>query len=145
MAIDSSGKWWRGEDAADLAEYLRAYAAGGIPADQVISAVCSRCAGTVFRLCVDGEEGGAERTCVACGQAVRMLDSEDHWDDLDLQPVICPCGSDRMEVAAGFALRADREVRWVSVGFRCAQDGTLGCGADWKIDYGPSSHLLGGV
>jgi hypothetical protein len=145
MAIDTSGTWWRGEDAADVAAYLRAFTAGGKPVDEVIAAVCSRCSGTVFTLRADSAEGGAERTCVACGQAVRMLDSQDHWDDLDLQPVLCPCGQNRMEVAAGFAFRSGREVRWVSIGTRCIDDGTLGCPADWKIDYEPSSHLPGDV
>jgi hypothetical protein len=33
-------------------------------------------------------------------------------------------------------------VRWVSLGLRCVQDGTLAVYADWKIDYSPTGHLL---
>jgi hypothetical protein len=42
----------------------------------------------------------------------------------------------------GFALHDDGEVRWISVGLRCLTDNTLGVYADWKINYGPSDHLL---
>ncbi|MEU4676443.1 hypothetical protein [Micromonospora sp. NPDC023737] len=41
--------------------------------------------------------------------------------------------------------RNDEEVRWVSVGLRCTQDGTLGVYTDWKIDYSPTRQLLTGA
>ena len=44
----------------------------------------------------------------------------------------------------GFAMTADNEVRWISVGLRCLTDDTLGVYTDWKIDYGPTAHLLTG-
>jgi hypothetical protein len=36
-------------------------------------------------------------------------------------------------------------VRWISLGLRCVQDGTLGVYADWKVDYSPTGHLLTGT
>lgn len=47
-------------------------------------------------------------------------------------------------VGVGFALRDDGDVRWISIGLLCVQDGTLGVYADWKIDYSPTDHLLSG-
>jgi hypothetical protein len=45
-------------------------------------------------------------------------------------------------VAVGFSLRDGGDVRWISIGLRCLTDNTLGVYADWKINYGPSGHLL---
>ncbi|WP_220500131.1 hypothetical protein [Thermomonospora cellulosilytica] len=142
MAMDISGEWWRGENAADLAEYLEELAAGGYRVDRTAEAVCTDCDGRSFRLRADPLEGAVERTCVGCGQVLRMLDSGDFWEDAEPEEVVCPCGADVFDVVVGFSLHADDEVRWVSVGVRCITDGVLGCCADWKINYGPSSHLL---
>jgi hypothetical protein len=143
MAIDTSGKWWRGENAADLAQYLEENAAGGYPIDRTVQAVCAGCAGQAFRLRADDEEGAVERVCPECGQVLLMLDSGDHWEDTEPAKMVCECGAEVFEVIVGFSLRADDEVRWVSIGTRCIADGALGCCADWKIDYSPSSHLPG--
>jgi hypothetical protein len=145
MAIDTSGRWWHGENASDLAEYLQLAKPGGYRVDRVLAVVCGECAGTTFKLRADQDEGGVERTCAGCAKPVLMLDTGDHWDDMDPTTIECPCGSDLFEVSVGFSLRADDEIRWVSVGQRCAKDGVLGDCADWKIDYGPTQDLLASV
>jgi hypothetical protein len=142
VAIDKSGDVWRGESASDLAEYMRDYEAGGYLVGPVVEAVCSGCQGKAFKLRVDDEEGCAERVCAACGKAALMLDSEDYWDDARPKAVVCQCGTDLLEVSAAFSMRANGDVRWVSIGTRCTADGRLDCCADWKIDYGPSADLL---
>ena len=142
MAIDKSVDARRGESAADLAEYLKDFEAGGYLVGSVVEAVCAGCKGRVFRLRTDVDEGCAERICVACDKTVLMLDSEDYWDDAEPEAVLCACGADQFEVSVGFSLRATGDVRWISIGTRCAADGRLGCCADWKIDYGPSADLL---
>jgi hypothetical protein len=142
MAIDSSGRWWRGENAADLAEYLEEFAAGGYRIDRTVQAVCAGCAGQAFRLRADADEGAVERTCARCDHVLLMLDSRDHWEDAEPVEMECACGADVFEVVVGFSLRAGDEVRWISVGIRCVADGVLGCCADWKIDYSPSGQLL---
>lgn len=140
--MDKSGDVWRGEDAADLARYLRDFEAGGYRVSEVVAAVCAGCDGKVFRLRADADEGCAERTCADCGKTALMLDSEDYWDGALPEEVRCRCGADLFEVAVAFSLRANGDVRWVSVGMRCTNDGVLGCCADWKIDYSPSADLL---
>lgn len=140
MAIDKSGEHWRGTDAGDLDEFLRAYAAGGYPVARTIAAHCAACEGTRFHVRVDDEQGYAERRCAGCGGRFLMLDSEDVVDDAEPGDCACPCGGELFEVAAGFAVDGD-EIGWVSVGLRCLADGVLGVYADWKIDYGPTDTL----
>ncbi|HWS38004.1 MAG TPA: hypothetical protein VN408_35380 [Actinoplanes sp.] len=142
MAIDTSGEYWRGEDSADLAEYLREFRAGGYDVADVVESVCAGCRGRRFRLSADDAAGCAERVCVDCGTSAYLADSVDFADEADLECCECPCGADTFAVALGIAYRVDQEVRWVSVGLRCLTDGTLGVYADWKIDYSPTAHLL---
>jgi hypothetical protein len=54
----------------------------------------------------------------------------------------CPCGNETFEVAVVFAVRADGDVRWISIGLRCVRDGVLGAHTDWKIDYSPTAQLF---
>jgi hypothetical protein len=135
VAIDKSGKWWIGSADDDVAEYLRAYQASGYSVSDVVPATCTACSSQAgFSLRVDADEGFAERTCQSCGTIDLMLDSADVANDADPHSVRCPCGSKEFDVAVGFSRRTGGEVRWVSVGIRCREDGVLGCAAEWKID-----------
>lgn len=145
MVIDKNGRWWRGESTSDLAEYLQLAEPGGYRVDRVLMAVCGDCADTIFKLRADGDEGGVERICASCGKSVLMLDTGDYWAEMDPTEITCPCGSGLFEVSVGFSLRLGGEIRWVSVGQRCAEDGILGCCADWKISYGPTQHLFASI
>ncbi|GAA1851800.1 hypothetical protein [Asanoa iriomotensis] len=144
MAIDNSGEHARGDDFADLADHLRDYKPGGYPVAQVNELACEPCGGGTFAVLVDEVEGCAQARCLACGAAALIGDSADYLEDADLGECACPCGGEDFQVAVGFALTADGEVRWLSVALRCVRDGTLGVYTDWKIDYEPSRHLLGG-
>ncbi|MDP9371333.1 MAG: hypothetical protein M3Q65_02525 [Chloroflexota bacterium] len=141
VAIDTSGKWWKGEDFSDLVEYIRLLTAEGYPADRVVQSVCT-CGDTAFRLLVDQEEGCAQRTCATCGEVAFICDSAEYWEDAKPKKVHCPRKHDVGEVAVGFSLREDGEVKWVTIGRRCITCGILGSPVDWKINYGPSGHLL---
>lgn len=145
MAVDRSGELWRGEDFADLADYLREFRPGGYLVVRVKEVICLRCEGRAFTVLADDEEGCAQACCVACGERAFIADSADYWPDAEPEECACPCGGEVFQAATGFALRADGEVRWISVGLRCTQDGTMGVYADWKIDYGPTDHLLVGT
>lgn len=145
MSIDKSGKWWRGSDASDIDEYLFAYTADGHPVTRVVHARCSECGGGTFSLRVDADEGCAERSCVACGVKVLMLDSADALEDADMTKLRCRPGHTAFNLAVGFAYRDDGDIRWVCLGCRCVTDGILGAVAEWKIDYTPSGHLLSAV
>ena len=106
--------------------------------------MCVSSDGRVFRLTINAlSNDGAHRTCVRCGSSAFIADSEDYWEEEEVERVVCPCGADIFEIAVGFALReAKDDVKWISVGTRCIADGVLGTPVDWKISYGPSLHLL---
>jgi hypothetical protein len=142
VTIDKSQQWWRGSDADDLDELLREFSAANYPVDRVAHAVCSNCDAAVFDVVLDDEEGCAGRICATCRSSILMLDSQDTAEGADLGQAACPCGGERFEVAVGFALRDDDEIRWVYIALRCIADGTLGVYADWKIDCSPTAQLL---
>jgi hypothetical protein len=114
VTLNKSGTLWRGENFTDLVEFIRsAFQADGYPTAKVAESVCGRCDGRVFRVHIDDGEGCAQRVCVACGHAVHIADSAEYWEEADLGVCECPCGGDEFEVAVGFALRGDGDVRWV--------------------------------
>jgi hypothetical protein len=140
MALDTSGRWWRGTEFADLAAYLRALTADAHPVGDVRQCVC-RCGGMVFRLLADADEGCVLRVCVACGERAFIADSAEAWDDASPEPAVCPCGAGEAELGVGFSDRAEGEVRWITVGQRCARCGVLASAVDWEVDYAPTAHL----
>lgn len=128
---------------ADLAVFLRG-AVDGRPV-KIASSVCQGCGGRVFFVLVNAS--GAERECCGCGSRAFIADSEEYWNEEaweDDEPGAagCPCGGEEFEAAVAFSLAADGSVRWVALGLRCIKDGLSGVYADWKIDYGPTDHLL---
>ncbi|WUI00445.1 hypothetical protein OHR68_01055 [Spirillospora sp. NBC_00431] len=138
--IDKSDEPWRGEDFADLAASIREFQAEGYAVGKVTESVCGRCEGRAFRV-VAGDDV-ARRTCTGCGTSEFIVDSADYWDEAEPYDCECLCGGDEFAAAVGFSLHPDGEVRWVSLGLRCLADGAMGVYADWKINYGPSAHLV---
>jgi hypothetical protein len=45
----------------------------------------------------------------------------------------------------GYVVERGLEVRWITVGVRCASCGVLGAPVEWKIDYAPTAHLYAQV
>lgn len=146
MSIKKSRKGWKGTEAADLDVYLSEFSAShGTPVSRVEHSACSACDSDVFKVGLDDEEGCAVRTCAKCGLVEPMLDSAEYLDDAELEDAACPCGHEEFQVAVGFALRVDGDVRWVFVSLRCMGDNTLGVYADWRIDYSPTDQLFARV
>lgn len=147
MATDTTGEWWTGDNAADLAEYIEEFSRiyNGYPTEQVVSCVCADCGGRRFRITADGDEGVATRTCVTCNVSAFIADSAEHADEAELVECACPCGGEEFEAAAGFAFWDDGDVKWICLGLRCVADGVLGVYTSWKIDYAPSGQLLSQV
>ena len=146
LTIDTSGEWWVGTEANDIREFLIAYEAEGYPVHETRVCTCG-CGSVSFKFSADRDEGCAQRICVSCGAAHFIGDSEEYWEEAEPEAWQCGCGSKTCNVGVGYALRkADLgkqpDVRWISIGNRCTNCGTLGSFVDWKIDYGPSYHLL---
>lgn len=149
LTIDTSGKWWVGTEADDLREYLIAYEAEGYPVHETRICICG-CGSKSFEFKADRDEGCAQRICASCGAAHFIGDSEEYWEEAEPEAWKCGCGCKTCNVGVGFSLHKagwgkKPDVRWVSIGNRCTNCGTLGSFADWKIDYGPSHHLLDGA
>ena len=139
--VTGTGDDRRGETFEDLAEYIRAYRAGGYDVAHVAESICGDCGGRGFEVVTDGDDG-AQRICVTCGNVAFIADSADYWEEEEVGDCTCPCGGTTFAVGLGLAMREDGvDVRWISVGLRCLTDGRLGVYADWKISYGPSGHL----
>ncbi len=140
MTIDATGKYWVGTNPLDLKVYLRAYAEGStISAFRLAQCQCSS---TEFRVEADPDEGCVRRSCARCSTAHFVCDSEEYVAEAELKPWRCKCRSDQANIGVGFSLHDNGDVRWLYVGLRCRKCGTLGCIADWKVQYGPSGHLL---
>lgn len=141
--IEKRGPVWKGDSFEDLREYLVAFtAAAKNPAGTIVESVCA-CGGTIFGLCLDDDEGCAQRRCVTCSADSFIADSAEHWADADPGEAQCPCGEERFGLAVAFSTREDGDIRWVTVGARCLACGMLGAYVDWRIDYSPASRLLG--
>lgn len=140
MVLDTSGRWWRGTEFADISEYLRALTATGYQVADVRQSVC-HCGGTVFCLFGDAEQGCAQRVCSRCGTSAFLGDSAEFWAEAEPELWVCPCGGAEAELGVGFSEREGGEIRWITVGQRCARCGVLASLVDWKIDYAPTAHL----
>ena len=143
MAIDTSGKWWKGSSPEDLNEYLRAFSSDSYRIHEFRLTKCE-CGRERFLLEADADESVARRTCSSCGKAHFVCDSGEFWQDAHPRKYSCvTCRSNEANVGVGFALYDDRKaVHWLYVGCRCAKCGVLGCIADWKAGYESSLHLL---
>jgi hypothetical protein len=147
VAIDTSGKWWVGSEATDIADYLIAYKAEGYEVHATRLCKC-RCGSTAFELEADQEEGCAQRTCAVCRIKHLVCDSTNYWEDAQPQSWTCTeCQCKTCNLTVGFSLHEKEkgqqpDVRWVSVGQRCTNCGTLGSFVNWKVGYGPSHQLL---
>ena len=141
MSIDTSGEYWVGTEATDIAELLYAVTSENYRADRIAVVRCA-CGGDRFTLEADTDEGCAQRMCVGCKSKHLICDSGDHWDEVDPGVIECPaCAGDVFEMAVAFSHRDDGDVRWITIGARCVGCGVLGAPVDWKIDYGPTGHL----
>lgn len=142
MTIDKSGTWWIGSAPEDIEGFLQAYAEDGYKVDAFRLARCA-CGSDRFKVDADDNEGAARRTCATCRKRHFVCDSAETWDDAEPEAWKCiECKSKHANVGCGFSLHDDGEVRWIYLGVRCAECGILGCFAGWKINYGPSTHLL---
>jgi hypothetical protein len=142
MAINKSGKWWKGCNENDIKQYLEEYSEDGYRIHEFRLAKC-KCGSTEFRVKFDNNGGVAKRKCKRCNTERYICDSEEHWEDSEIASFKCiECGSKISNVGAGFSLYDDGEIFWWYLGVRCSKCGVLGCLFDCKIGYGPSKHLM---
>ncbi len=118
------------------------YADGNYSIAELRFASCA-CGGDRFQVMGDDEQGCACRRCVVCKTVHMICDSAEHWDEAAPEQCVSTCERGVFHVGVGFALTKDsKDVRWIYVGMRCVHCGLAGVYLDWKIDYGPSLHLM---
>ncbi len=117
------------------------FAAKNYPISELRACACA-CGSD--RFLVGGEDGScALRKCVACKAEHLIADSADYWDEADTEQCVCTCEHAVFQVGVGFAMTKDaKDLRWIYVGLRCVACSLAGVYLDWKIDYGPSLHLV---
>lgn len=145
MAIDRSGKWWKGNSPEDIFVYLDQLFADSYPIHEHRLAVCP-CGSEVFSLCWIPDEGAVKRICGQCGTKHFVCDSEENWDGRPKKFKCIECKSDKTNLGVAFSLYENRNaIRWIYTGCRCTNCGVLASFADWKIACEPSIHLLSQV
>lgn len=138
--IDKNGEYWKSNNQIDIQEYLNAYTDGLIT--DVKEVMCPVCGGTAFAILLDEDEGALQVECSSCNTKRFLLDSEELWDTC--MPEIAECAICRNRVfnlMIGFVRRQNGNIKWIYLGERCTECGTLGSHGDWKIDYEPTDDM----
>lgn len=134
------------EDVADLRQWLSTLPRGPEVSESVILA-CGRHDDdrpTWAYVEADPVAGVARRRCLACADAVPLLDSATRWTHPPM--LACrSCGQSIVEVAAGLSLPDGEHVEWVVLGARCVACGRLAGLTDLLVDRLPLSQVLAGL
>jgi len=134
VAIDRSGKWWKGSDEADALEYLAALEPGGYPVDEVLPQSCE-CGGTSFHVYRNQDDELGYLVCCGCRSKTFVSDSDEHDEGHEYELTKCPCRSTRARVFLGVHSITDPSVaNWLSLGVICAACGILRMPLDWEFD-----------
>ena len=133
--------YWTGDTAEDISEYLRLYSEN--ENIDVKSVVCHSCGNDSFELKVDPNEDAIQVKCTKCATKKILLDCEDVWEDAKPKLKKCPIckKSKSYNVKVGFTRRENGSVKWIYIGNRCTNCGTLGSYLDWKVDYEPTEKM----
>lgn len=134
MAIDKSGKWWKGATAADALEYLRALEPGGYTVDEVLEQRCE-CGSSSFQVFRSDDDELSYLVCDACKTRTFITDSEEHVEGQEFRSGKCPCRHTAYRVFLGVHSIEDKSVaNWMSIGVMCGKCGVLASPLDWEFD-----------
>jgi hypothetical protein len=149
VAIDDSGEWWVGSDAADIEPYLRALTEsdGSYPVS-VFRGISCGCGSDAFHLERAGEV--TRRQCANCGSQRLICRITEDWEEATqedgVEPYSCVgCGGHQANLGMGFATYDEAPdmdaVRWFYVGVRCMGCGILACFNQGKVGHGPAAEV----
>jgi hypothetical protein len=142
MSIDTSGKWWRGNNIEDIKDYLIAYSESAYPVQKVAISKCNKCGCEEFLVEFDWDEGVSRVICKSCETIKYLADSQENWNDIKPRKYKCvECKSTHANVGIGYAYRENGDIKWVYIGVRCSKCGILGSVTDWKIDFSPTKEI----
>ena len=124
----------------DLCDYLANNFS--IEKSDVKTATCRVCNNRSFYVSLDDTEGAAMIQCERCKTERLILDSKDIWNECKYNKVFCPrCRNEAFNLKAGFVRRENGDAKWVYVGIRCCNCGSIGCIADWKLSVSPTTDI----
>lgn len=134
------GEWHVGENAEDLAEFLRKTGADRHEVDEIRHSTCRSCGASTFGIegnLQDPEEAQpadiARRTCRSCGQQEYLADSGEYWSENHAFISACVCEEEDFEIAMGFSLYTgdNMGIRALAIATRCLACGKIGTYAEW--------------
>lgn len=139
--IDKSGKWWVGETADDIDEYLVAYTED--ESIDIKSIKCNNCSCDRLYVRLDRNEEAIQVVCPECKQKKILLDCEEVWEDAKPKAYHCPICKKRTtyNMKIGFIRRENGNAKWAYIGEMCTECHTLGSFIDWKISYEPTDEM----
>lgn len=139
--IDKSEKYWYGDNADDINEYLKEYSE--CSSIDIKPVVCRSCGNDALELRVDYNEDAIQVKCSKCGYKKILLDCEEVWQEA--KPRLRKCSvcknSREYNIRVGFIRRENGSVKWVYIGNRCKNCGVLGSYLNWKINYEPTDEM----
>jgi hypothetical protein len=134
MAIDRTGKWWKGASSQDALEYLRALEPGGYTVDEVLEQSC-QCGSHSFQVFRSDDDELSYLICSSCKTKTFITDSEEHVEDQKFKSGKCPCRNASYRVFLGVHSIKDPSVaNWMSICVICDKCGVLGSPLDWEFD-----------
>jgi hypothetical protein len=148
--IDTTKKYWTGENFSDLKEYLNLLWKQEMHVflGKTLQANCL-CGYDIFQFKYFPDDGIALTTCSRCRKSFFICDSGEYYEEVvksenprELKCNICKTKDFQMGI--GFSYRENdinKDIKWIIVGTRCQRCGTLGSPIDWEINYGPTNHL----
>ena len=139
--IDKSRKYWYGDCANDIDEFLREYTE--ISDLEIKPVTCHSCNSNTLIMRIDSDEEAIQIQCPKCGEKKILLDCQDIWDEVKpklRRCVVCKI-SKKHNIKVGFVRRENGDVKWVYIGSRCTNCGVLASYLDWHINYGPTCEM----
>ena len=139
--IDKSRKYWYGNCADDIDEFLKEYTE---EADiDIKPVVCNSCGSEALIMRIDSNEEAIQIKCPKCGEKKILLDCQDIWEEAKprlRKCVVCKTSKEH-NVKVGFIRRENGDVEWVYIGSRCTNCGVLASYLDWHINYCPTDEM----
>ena len=138
--IDKTPKYWTGDSPDDITEWLHEYTEE--PSLEIHPVLCRNCKNDALEARIDGDEGVVQIICPECKTKKILLDGEEIWSECHPKKRKCiVCKNNRFNIRVGFIRRDNGDVKWVYIGERCTQCGTLASYADWNINFGPTDEM----
>ena len=139
--IDKSRKYWYGDRADDIDEFLKEYTE--VSDIDIKPVACHSCGSAVLSMRIDSNEEAIQVKCPSCGAKKIILDCEEVWEDAS--PRLRKCAvckiSKEHNVKVGFIRRENGSAKWVYIGSCCTNCGVLASYLDWKISYEPTDEI----